>query len=182
MSSMGIGLTTVPKNRIQVLTTGQGIITQNFDRQGASSGIGLVSGTVFFQAVGLLAGDLVSNLSIVVTGAGATTTLTKLGLYDSTGARLQTTANLTTAWESAGTKTHPLSAAYTVATDALYYVAVLFVGTTVPTLHAGSNTGNAASVIGTGTLAYATLAAQSDLPATAALSNSGAKGFWVGVS
>jgi hypothetical protein len=172
-----------PKNpRRQILDTAQGVITQNFDRVVANNYQALVDGTAYFLSVGLRAGDTVTNISVVVGGAGSAVTLSKVGLYSKAGARLGISADQGTAWQSTGLKTIALTSPYTVPADDGYYIAVVSKATTtVPSL-LRVQSGLLMTAVGTGMAPVATQAAQTDLPATATLGVASTFGFWVAVS
>lgn len=171
-----------PVSRTQILVTGIGLIAESFPSGAIDATWALVTGKTYFMAVGLCAGDVISNVHLVVNGAGSGTTLAKVGLYDKTGTRLAASADLGTAWHSVGRKTHALATPYTVPADDLYYVAVLHVWTTTAaTMPRGAAGGGTETAIGSNPRTYATEASQTDLDATATLAD-GERTLWVGVS
>ncbi len=175
----------IPDARSALLLSGQGLISQNFDRAASPAGLAGTSGTIYFMAVPLLAGDVVSNISVAVAVAGAGMTLSKLGLYSTAGVLLASSADLGTAWHSQGTKTAAMAVAYTVPTSGLYYAAFLGVtGTTMPTLLRGfSNTlAVAASAIGSGLAPTGAQKGQTDLVDPATITAASGIAYWVGVS
>lgn len=95
-----------------------------------------VSGQLYAVAIPLLAGDVVTNISFRSGGTAAgTPTNWWFALYSSaaTPALIATTADqTTTAWGTNTTKTLALSGgAQTIASDGLYYVALMMAATTV---------------------------------------------------
>ena len=84
------------------------------------------------MAVGLRNGDVVANViaSITTAAAGAVPTLIRLGLADSTGKMLAVTADVKSdaQWTALGLGVFPLSAAYTVPADGLFYLCIIEVG------------------------------------------------------
>lgn len=173
--------------RTGVSARAQGLIAETLPRAQAGLYVGgTVSGTLFAVGVPLLAGDVVSNLSIIVTAAGAAATLSKLGLYSKAGVLLASSVDQGTSWQSAGPKTVAMSTPYTVPTTDLYYVALLYVGTSTLAAFArgwGSGTTALIAAIGSGSLPFASQAGLSDLPAPATLVNTAAPlAFWMGVS
>ena len=165
---------------------GMGYWAETCDRQTAVSSAALTSQLVTFSAVGLLAGDVVTNLTVGVGVAGVSVTMAKIAIYSKTGTLLASTANLTTTFESTGVKTAAVTTPYTVLTDDLYYAAVLAVtASTIPNLrsgHTATSTGTMAAV-GSGVMMCGAMAAQSDMPASATIAtNNSATFVWVAVS
>ncbi len=98
----------------------------------------LATGVMTSVPIYLVAGDVVTNLS-VVSGATAAGTPTAywVALYDTqaTPALIAQSADqTTTAWAANTVKTLALSAAYTVAKTGIYHAAVMVTATTPPTL------------------------------------------------
>lgn len=172
------------RDRDQLALTAQGLITETWPRAAvASAATIMVDGRAYFIAVGLRAGDVVSNLAIAIHVAGATMTLSKVGLYSKAGTRLAVSADQGTAWQSAGMKNVALASPYTVTADDGYFVAVIGKGTTLPRLASGNTNVNQAAAVGSGMLSSGNLDAQTDLPASATISGSAdAVAYWVGVS
>jgi hypothetical protein len=171
------------KSRDDILATAQGLISQNFDRQaGGGSGSIMVDGTAYFLSVGLRANDVVSNVSIIVSTAGATLTLSKVGLYNKAGTRLAVSADQGAGWETTGLKTVALASSYTVPADDGYYLAIVSKGTTLPTLLRGAANANGATALGTGMRAYAMQTGQTDLPASATFAATAPIAFWAAAS
>lgn len=174
------------KDRTQILATAQGIITENFSREGARGDTSiLIDGTVYFMSVGLHASDFAASVTICVTTLGATVTLSKVGLYDKNGVQRAVSADQGTAWQSNGNKTIAFAAPYTVPADDGYYVAVVSkASVTLPTLlRSNANTGGNAPGIGSGMAAFGIQTGQTDLPATATISTAGSPiALWVAVS
>lgn len=93
----------------------------------------LASQYLFGAVLGLVSGDVITNIICNVTTAasGTTPTLIKLGLCNSTGTVLGTTANLAadSRWTSTGWKTCALSSTVTISATGLYYALLLKNGT-----------------------------------------------------
>lgn len=92
------------------------------------------TGTAFVVLVGLLAGDLISNLvCLCQTSAGSGLTLAKMGLWSSAGTLLRATADfhstLTTSFND-----NALTSPYQIPTTGGYYIGFVAVGTTGPSL------------------------------------------------
>jgi hypothetical protein len=98
------------------------------------------SGTLFLQAIYLVAGQLISNIMFCsATTAVATPTNGFFALYDGNRNLLAQTANFTTeAWAANSVKTKALTAAYRVPKSGLYYVGLLQVATTIATIKGGT--------------------------------------------
>jgi hypothetical protein len=170
--------------RGQTLVTGQGLITESFSRlaPGVTTNI-MVDGTAYLIGVGLRANDRIANVAIIVATGGATLTLSKVGLYKKDGTRVAVSDDQGTAWQSAGLKNVALSSAYMVPVDDIYYVAIVSKGGTLPTLIRGSNSLSAAVAVGSGSLPYGSVTAQTDLPASLTVAAGTAPiAYWVGVS
>lgn len=145
-----------------------------------------VSGTIYGVAVGLLAGDVVSNLSVMVgtlasgfSGAGL-----RLGLYSKTGVQLAASVDSQASFGATGVKTIAMATPYLVVTDDAYYCAIITIATTPPVLFRGFASGNAnTAAVGSGIPPAVVQTAQTDLtsPATfTATTNS--ISVWFGVS
>jgi hypothetical protein len=99
------------------------------------------TGQIRIQAIWLTAGTVVSNISFCsATSAATLPTHYAFGLYDLAGNLLATTADQTsTAWGANTLKTIATTAAYTVPSTGLYYLAFMCTAsTTVPTLKGGT--------------------------------------------
>jgi hypothetical protein len=161
----------------------QGLKGQNIDRQAAGTGTILVDGTAYFQMVTLRKGSVVTNLHCCVTTAGTGTSLSKVGLYDSLGNRLAISADQGTAWNTAGMQSIAVTSPYTVLADGGYYLAVVAkTATTMPTMARGASSASQAAAISGFMAPFGTLAAQTDLPATATIVTTAAIAFWMGWS
>lgn len=165
----------------EILLQAQGWVSQNFDRALATQNPILIDGTIYFQLVPLRAGDIVSTISIIVQTAATTMSIGKVGLYDTSGNLLASSASQTTAWESQGRKDVALTAAYTVPTTGGYYAAVFAKASTLPHLAGGSNQSFAGTPLGSNPRTMASQASQTDLTNPATFANS-AIANWVGLS
>lgn len=98
------------------------------------------SGTLFMQALYLVAGQLVSNITVSsATTAAGTPTNGFVGLYDGARNLLATSANqTTTAWAANTLKTIPMTTPYRVPVSGLYYVGVMMTATTIITMKGGT--------------------------------------------
>lgn len=174
--------------RSNLLIRGYGLIAETTPRNNTISvASAAVSGTVYYTAIALLAGDLVTNLSISVGVAASGLTLSKVGLYSSAGALLASSADQGVSWQTTGIKTIALAAPFPVLVSGIYYVALIAVGTTPPSIARGGGGGAGTpfliAPIGAGVWPYVAQLAQGDLPATATFAaNTGALAIWMGVS
>lgn len=115
-----------------------GCKAETFPRQWlAEANVSLLStGRVSMQAIWLVAGTVLTSISISsATTAAGTPTNQLFGLYDGNRNLLATTTNdTTTAWAANTVKTLNLTAQYTVPSTGLYYIGVMVTATTVPTI------------------------------------------------
>lgn len=98
------------------------------------------SGTLFLQAIYLVAGQLVSNITLAsATTAAATPTNYFAALYDANRNLRALSANQTTAaWPANTVKSFAMVAPYRVPTSGLYYIGYMMTATTVATLKGGA--------------------------------------------
>ena len=162
---------------------GQNIRGESFDRGNSTSSLLLISDTAYFSAVGLKAGDVVTNVVFGLETAGTQggTGAFFVGLYNSTGTRLAISADATaSAVGSTGPVTVALAAAYTVPADGLYYLmAYSNFATTQPSLLRGSAGGSAASAISGGARKYARQVTAGGTPPTSATLANGSVHLWL---
>lgn len=145
----------------------------------------LISGTVYYVNIGLLAGDVVTNLHTLVSvlGSGFSGIGMKLGLYDKTGALLRATGDISAAHASTGPKVNALSSPYTILSTDSYFLAMLCIATTPPTLAKGalSSVFSGAFTGGVGMAASAT--GLTDFLSNVTYVYSGSNhAWWIGVS
>lgn len=171
----------VNPSRDQLRATGQGILSQPYDRQCGRSTTTLADGTIYFQGVGLLAGDVVTNVILQTNGTCAGLTLAKVGLYKKDGTRLAISADQGAAWQAANIFVVAMTAAYTVPANDLYYLAIITkTGTSTPTVPVGLA---AAPLTVTGASpASGTMAAQTDLISNATISAANSVNIWLACS
>lgn len=137
--------------RLEVLSlarpfTPSGYIRSNLDRSNGFAAAGVnapnTSGRLLLTLFPLVAGETIRSFTCVSgTTAGASLTHAWYCLYDINLAKLAVTTDDTSAsWAINTAKTLSLSAPYSVTSTGLYYVGIVVVGTTLPTL-LGVNTG-----------------------------------------
>lgn len=150
-----------------------GFITATADLDAFSSTVAMASGTLYLAKVVIRRPTTVTNIVAMVTGAGATLTSGQnlAGIYSSTGTLLKATADQSTAWTTTGLKTMALTATITLQ-PGVYYIGLLSVGTTPPTVVrsalAGGGATGAAALFNLGATAStprsSTLTGQTSLP------------------
>lgn len=170
----------------QIMLSGQGLLAQNFDRQVAVGASQAVSGRVYAMLVPLRAGQVIEHIVLHLTSSTINNdaTLAKAGIYDTAGNRLATSADQQANLEGAGAGLYVfnLTAPYEVPTSGVYYVAVLYVGTGLPTWLRGQAQGlvTGAGVNG-GPPVIASESSQTDLDPTLTLIQSTPIAYWVGL-
>ena len=176
-----------------ILRTDAGFLAWNYPLAAAVNNGALTSQRIAVAAIGLRAGQVVTNVCVQVQTAAVGTAPTNAfaGLATKAGVMVAQTADIkaNAGWSAIGIAPFPLSATYTVPTSGLYYVAVLVNGswgTTQPSLGRAVNLAVAASKISGGTQLWGDGGtAQSALPANASsltLGTSETQTFWVAVS
>lgn len=174
--------------RQEMLTRAQGLIAETVNRNNSFTTAVLISGSVYYVSVPLLAGDVVTNLITMVGTAGVGVTVSKMGLYNaSTGARLAVSADQATAWESTGIKTVPMVTPYVVPANGVYYAAIIAVAGTVPGFPrllttTGTTPATFIGAINGGIQPMAIQTGQTDLPLTATFAATAGQWPWIGVT
>lgn len=173
------------------VTAGQaGFIAMPYAPELAASSAALVSGTVTMTRVTIGAQATLSTLTVAVFGAGSGLTAGQNfgALYSAAGTRVAVTADQTTAWASTGEKNMAFTSPYNAA-PGLYYLALLSVGTTPPTIFRTIAATAASDVINHGmtpaTARYTTgPTGQTSMPASVTMASRTLSGtaFWMGVS
>lgn len=103
----------------------------------------LTSGRLTLGAIALRAGMTVSSISVAAgTQGAATSTHCWFALYSSARAKLGVTSDDTAAspWNASTIKTLSLASPVSITSSGLYYVGVVVVATTTPTLRSGATT------------------------------------------
>lgn len=163
-----------------------GALAETFPRALATtnSTIG-ASGTLFLQAVYLVAGQVVSNIGMMAaTTAAATTSNLQFGLYSSALAKLAESSDQGAyTWAANTAKTLAMTSAYTVTQSGLYYIALKQVATTIATLHGGPAKANAI-VASTAPIMHGTSSTglTSTLPSTAGAITAGTASLYAWVT
>lgn len=161
----------------------RGLLAETASPLGSIGGVAMTGGTIHFVGVTLFSGMRLTGACIHVATAGVAVTLSKVGLYDTSGNRLAISADQGTAWQTIGSYTIPFTATVTISTTGLYYGAIIATaGTTVP---APFRTGQSMATMGavnSGVLPFGTQTGQTDLinPATIAAGASSPPIPWMG--
>lgn len=165
----------------ETLLEAQGFKAETFPYMMCAGSQGTTDTAAYYTAIVLYAGTTVTNLSVHVTAATTATVGSKVGLYTITPAitRVAVSADLGTAWETLGFKTHAMITPYVVPVTGVYYCAMWGDSTTVVRL---AGPANAQMVLLGGFLLAGRQLTQSDLPTTGIPNVSGNLPHWFGVS
>jgi hypothetical protein len=171
------------------LPSDQGAVAWSIDPSEATTGTVLTSGTMIFAAVPVRAATSFSNITFGASSAGATLTAGQnlIGLYDSAGNRVATSADQSANWTSTGIKTTAMVGAPIALSAGIYYVAMLSNGTTPVGVFREANQVSANIInwnLTASTYRFAELAGQTSLPASIDLStrSTSSFSFWFGLS
>lgn len=172
-------------SRYAAQMSAQGYFAENYQRQGTAAATTPTSGTVYYMALGLAAGDVVTNINLLcnVAGTGFSGVGVKVGIYTKASGLVASSGDVSALFASAGGKICPLTAPYTVPTTDGYFIALLNIGSANLTLHrAGTGLFTFGAFSGS-QIAAGFQNTQTDLPATATITtNTNSIAFWVGVS
>jgi hypothetical protein len=171
--------------REQLFREKQGIKGESFPRICGSASTPLTGQVVYLAGIALMAGDVVTNILVNISGGGTGTSLSKLGIYDVNGTRKGITADQGSVWNAPGGYVVPLLTPYTVAASGTHYLAIVVNASgTKPSLIVGNPTAFAAYPMGSGNLPFATDATtgRTDLPASVTITQASGLGIWLGWS
>lgn len=171
-------------DRYKIRMTASGVIAETYDRAVSSSSSVVVSQTIYYCLIGLLKGDVVTNLHIgTVTQSTGATTNAYMALYDTSGNRLAVSSDVTTALDSVGMKTVAMASPYTVTTSGAYYVAVLVNNSgTPPTFGRNNSNSTMTAGIGSGYRLAGVQTGQTSMPSSGTIGTGATIDFWIGVS
>lgn len=171
------------------LPSDQGAVAWSLDPSEATTGTTLTSGTMIFAAVPVRAATSFSNITFGASGAGVTLTAGQnlIGLYDSAGNRVATSADQSANWTSTGIKTTAMTGGPIALSAGIYYVAMLSNGATPVAVFREANQVSANIInwnLTASTYRFAELAGQTSLPASVNLATrtASAFSFWFGLS
>lgn len=182
--STGWTAATVTGARQQAFMNAQGYFAETYPRGATSSASVMISGTVYYEGIGLVAGDVVTNIlatanAVVVTPSGVGM---KFGIYTKANVLVANTADVSASFLTVGAKSSALTTPYTVPTTDGYYLAVIVIAATGPGLWRSTAGLNGTGPFGAATLSVsAAQTGQIDLPATGTPTG-GTFGLWLGVS
>lgn len=184
--SGAIGLTQgAVDDRQRILREALGIKGENYPWYSATNAQVMIDGSFYYMLVPFLKGDVITNLHTRINASGSGMTLSKMGVHSLDGqTQLAATADLGTAWQTAGGKTHALASPYTVIADGCLYLGMVAkASTTLPSpmrIVAGFFTYKLAAA----SHPWGVITGQTDLPAT--FTPNGDTGspisYWVGWS
>jgi hypothetical protein len=166
--------------RTQAKIIGLGYKGESFDRDAITSALAFTTGDLRGDSVGLLAGDVVTNVLVDVTAAIQTITTFRVGLYDSGGNLLASSANSTSNLAT-GINSSALSTPYTVPADGVFYLVAVIQATTMGSLAAGTSVVGKGGAIGSNPKGAIVLTGQSGLSNTISPSASD-QPVWLGWS
>jgi len=184
LQSTGAGVRSwvVSPKRQALLVTAQGLISEPYPRGNINTQSTVTSGKIQGSLVGLLVGDVITNILFIQQSNGSSLTLAKVGLYNTSGTLLASSADISSSLTSgAGTqRSFALSSPYTITTEGGYYRAFIIVGTTPPSIFRGTNNAGM-SAVGSGSAPYVSQTSQTDLPSPATFSQDSVA-FWIACS
>lgn len=153
-------------SRADIAVAARGFVTEPYPLVTATNSTALATQTLYAQLVGLKAGDRITSIVVAVSSvASLSITLAKVAVYSAAGTMLASSGDLSASlFSTTGLRSGLLSAPYTAPFDGGYYLALLVVGTTPPTLFRGM--AQAVGALGSNPAASGTQASQSDLPAS----------------
>lgn len=179
--------------RKALMARSQGYYAETNERGSCGGTVIAVTGTVYYMAISLLAGDIVSGYRVMNTVAGSAYSGVgmKFGLYTPAGAAgtlivASATGDVSSTAGLQGAAVGALATPYTVTVDGTYYVAKLEVATTpATTVRSAAALGGGVTANFSGGTAYSFghQTAQTDLPASATLTSSSSSfSYWVGIA
>jgi hypothetical protein len=184
-------LSTTGSGTTSALTTPEdiGYKTWNYDPISAANTLAPTAGVLYLLRVQVRKSDTLAKawFAIASTAGMALTTGNYLGLYNSSGALVASTNDLTSSITSSGEQSYTFTSAASV-TAGFYWVGLLFNGTTLPTLVRASGvvTGLSNGPTTTATKRFAQYgSSQTALPANltlTSLTNVTSNTYWVAVS
>lgn len=151
--------------RAQAKMNGLGYTGETFERDAISTALAFTSGDCRATAVGLLAGDTVTNILFECSAAIQAVTTCKVGLFDKSGTLLASSAN-DTGNKATGIIAEALSTPYVVPVDGVYYLALIIQATTMGSVGAGASVTGKEGAIGSGVKGSIIKTSQSDIPSS----------------
>ncbi len=174
-------------SRDALISKANGYFAQTVDRKVLTSTSAAVDGTIYLTSVGLMAGDVVSQITGFVGTGSSGYTLAKIGIYDKLGNQLAVSADQGQTWGSVsafgGLIPTPMITPYKVTANDIYYAAFIAKASVLPSILSG--TGSAPSQTESGGFPIcALMLTQTDLPPvvtfTIAPTSALSKMLWMG--
>lgn len=176
-------------SRADDISTGLGLKAMSCDPRMCTNTVAPGSQLLAVAAIGLNAGDTISNIlfCLTVAASGTAPTLARAGIFDSTFALVASTADLhaSAIWTATGYATAALSASYSPSVSGLYYAGFLkngTWGTTQPSFLSGTTQTLAGHIISGSLRPWWEQTLQADLPNPATPANPTNAPIWVAVS
>lgn len=167
MVHVNVGWTALGQgDRNQQKILGRGYSGETYQLDTVVTSVNMTSGDCRAVSTGLLAGDKITNIIFFAWAAISTITTLKVGVFDSSGALLASSANSTTNVAANTLASYPLSTPFTVPSDGLYYLGLVVVATTPGQLGMSGGGNGKESVIGTGAKGALLKSGQSDIPSS----------------
>jgi hypothetical protein len=180
-------------SRRDLLREARGYIAESGDLRDDHASVIGISGTLYFQQVYLMPGDIITTVDIGIGVAPVALTLAKVGFWDAvTGTLLASTADQSASWATVGIKANALQATLTIpsppANSGIYYIGHLAIAsTTMPSVCSGTAApvaarANLVTGVGGRPILFGSTTGLSDLPATLTIAAGAAPGtFWYGL-
>jgi hypothetical protein len=160
-----ITVTGIERRRAARLTA-QGFLGETAPRDQCSGSFAPTAGNQYATLTGLLAGETITTLTFLATVAGSSTTLFKAAIWSTAGALVASSATIhTTVNTGTGLRPATLTTPFTAPNDGAWYLGLLSVGGTSPTLlkHNAVVTGYTAAAPTGGVPSSIVLTGQTDL-------------------
>ena len=170
---------------------GQGYYAETYPRGACSSSTIMVTQRAYYQSIGLARGDVVTNILAMcqTLGSGFSGINMKGAIYTKTGATLlAVTGDISAAYGSVGPKASPLvlqsnNQPLIIPETDIYWLALLAIATTPPTLMRGATSHQSTGGFGSGIGSSGAWSGQSDLGSSATItSDTNGIPFWMGVN
>lgn len=167
----------------KVFLTARGIKGESFPLQNAANTLAWTAQSTFGMLIPFRGGDIITGVGFVVSaapGTPANLTKGKVGVWDTAGVLLASSADAPTSFQSVGRIKLALSAAYTVPAEGGLVVGCWMDGTSMPSLARNSAVSQAGGAFTGGSATCFTRAGDADIPNGSAftVSNTGVYFAW----
>lgn len=174
------------KSRRTLQVAGQGFISMTGPRDLYLNNTGLTSGVLYAGLLGLLRGDSITNVHVMLQAGGSSFTgiKAKVALMNASGTVVATSGDVSGSLGSSGLATCALSSPYSVTASGAYYAGLLVIASSMPNLYRSGTSSFTAhtAAVGAGSVSYGQQASLSDLPSPSATLSGTALQVWFGVS